>query len=98
MISSTSFFFILFFIIVLCLFTESYEHLEADVTTQDPQKLLKLNIPILGDSLFKDVATYMNDDLWVNKHGQTGIQKCIKKCEGNCVQYGYSGQAMCFTK
>ncbi len=72
--------------------------MSQDTATKNPQDLLKTNIPILGDSLFADVVTYINDDLWVNPNGMTGIEKCIKKCKGNCVEYGYSGLAMCFEK
>jgi hypothetical protein len=74
------------------------EYLSQDFTTTNPQDLLKVNIPILGDSLFNDVITYINDELWQNPMGKTGIQKCKEECKGRCVEYGISRQAMCFPK
>lgn len=88
----TLLFFILF---VLCLINNySKEHLLKNTT--NPQDLLKIHLPILGDSLFDSLVTYMNDDMWSNPSGKTGIEKCKMTCKGKCVEYGISGNAMCF--
>ena len=55
----------------------------------------------LEDSLFANVITYDNDDV-DNQHmsfDRLGIGKCLKNpdCE-SCVEYGVTGQAMCFPK
>lgn len=89
---------IFFIFFVLYLIDGTQEHLSQDFTPTNPQDLLKANIPILGDSLFENVITYVNDDLWLDPSGQTGIQKCKTKCNGRCIEYGISGQAMCFPK
>lgn len=89
---------VFFIVLILYLINETQEHLSQDFTTTNPQDLLKENIPILGDSLFENVITYINDDLWLNPLGQTGVHKCKKECTGRCVEYGISGQAMCFPK
>jgi hypothetical protein len=28
----------------------------------------------------------------------SGVCKCIKECDGNCLEYGYTGDAICFPK
>jgi len=92
---------IFFILILLCVISTYHENFSQDFTTDDPQLLLKINIPILGDSLFDNTILYGNDDLWKNPLGKTGFQKCIKECEnkkiGKCVAYGFTGNAMCFT-
>lgn len=46
------------------------------------------------DPLFSDVIFYMGDG---TLDGEIGIEKCIKKCKnGNCVEYGITGDAYCF--
>lgn len=78
------------------MFSKCHEGLSKDFTTTNSTNLLKINIPLLGDSMFDNITTYVNDDLWKNPAGKTGIQKCHELCKGNCVQYGYTGDAMCF--
>ena len=47
---------------------------------------------LLNDPLFRDVIYYEND----MKTGQVGINSCVEKCSGNCVEYGQTGNAYCF--
>lgn len=28
----------------------------------------------------------------------SGICKCMRECDGNCLEYGYTGDALCFPK
>lgn len=77
---------------------ETQEHLSHDMTKANPHDVLKENIPILGDSLFDNTVTYINDDLWLNPSSKTGIQKCKEVCEGRCMEYGITGHALCFAK
>ena len=63
-----------------------------------PTDAINLNIPILGDKLFEDVIKYINDDIDSNPNGLTGVTKCINKCKGNCLEFGITGNAMCFPK
>jgi hypothetical protein len=30
--------------------------------------------------------------------GELGLEKCIKNCDGMCVEYGMTGDAFCFPK
>ena len=49
---------------------------------------------ILKDMFFQDVVMIDNDeDL---STGMLGIDKCMDQCNGNCVEYGITGQGMCF--
>lgn len=44
------------------------------------------------DKIFNDVYSYENDqNLEI-----LGIDKCLKDCNGNCVEYGQTGTAFCF--
>jgi hypothetical protein len=46
------------------------------------------------DPLFSDVIFYMGDG---TLDGELGLEKCLKQCKnGNCVEYGITGDAYCF--
>jgi len=46
------------------------------------------------DPLFSDVVFYMGDG---TLEGEIGLEKCLKQCKnGNCVEYGVTGDAYCF--
>lgn len=47
----------------------------------------------LYDKLFDDVTTYGND--W---DGRLGLDKCLEVCNGVCLEYGVTGNALCFPK
>ena len=51
------------------------------------------NYSLLNDPLFKDVVYYENDN-----NGRLGLDMCIESCDGNCVEYGQTGNAYCFPK
>ncbi len=50
--------------------------------------------PLQGE-LFDDVIMYIGDR---TLEGELGLEKCIKKCDGMCVEYGMTGDAFCFPK
>jgi hypothetical protein len=50
--------------------------------------------PLQGQ-LFDDVIMYIGDK---TLEGELGLEKCIKKCDGMCVEYGMTGDAFCFPK
>lgn len=57
-----------------------------------PKKNIKIDV--LEDPLFKDVIMIDNDeDPYI---GMLGIDKCMERCNGNCVEYGITGQGLCF--
>lgn len=60
--------------------------------------LMKKNMSIFGDNVFDNVTGYINDDLNANPNALTGLDKCINQCNGYCVEYGLTGNAMCFPK
>jgi hypothetical protein len=40
---------------------------------------------------FEDIIAYDNDP-----NGRMGLDKCIEKCQGYCVEFGQTGDAMCY--
>lgn len=51
------------------------------------------------DKLFDNVVYYPNEynnDYELNDITSTGIEKCKKECQGNCVEFGQSSIAYCF--
>jgi hypothetical protein len=52
------------------------------------------NYSLLNDPLFKDVIYYENNV----QTGRLGLDMCIEECNGNCVEYGQTGNAYCFPK
>lgn len=91
---------VILILLIMCVFyilsTNTSEYLLQDFTSEDPHKVLKINIPILQDSLFENTITFVNDDLWKNPQGKTGIEKCYQLCNGTCVEHGVTGTALCF--
>lgn len=62
-------------------------------TNGDKSKTLVRQIDILEDGSFSDVVLYKSEHII----GQsTGLDKCLEKCNGTCVEFGYSGDTMCF--
>ena len=50
---------------------------------------------ITDDTLFNDTKLIRGDQTLT---GELGLEKCIKKCDGMCVEYGVTGDAFCFPK
>jgi len=50
--------------------------------------------PLQGQ-LFDNVIMYSGDK---TLEGELGLEKCINKCNGMCVEYGITGDAFCFPK
>jgi len=48
--------------------------------------------PLQGQ-LFDNVIMYSGDK---TLEGELGLEKCINKCNGMCVEYGITGDAFCF--
>ena len=47
------------------------------------------------DKLFDDVKMYKSD---IKDLKKAGIYECLEKCNGECVEYGVTGNAFCFPK
>ena len=50
------------------------------------------NYSLLNDPLFKDVIYYENNV----ETEKLGLDTCIEECNGNCVEYGQTGNSYCF--
>ncbi len=95
--------FILVIILILVIlfllrnYSEHYTILENDNTTKLSSTLPNQNTrqgsdPLDGQ-LFEDVLLYKSDN---SLEGKLGLEKCIKKCKGMCVEYGMTGDAYCY--
>jgi hypothetical protein len=76
---------------------EHYIILNNDNTTKLSSTLPKQNTrqgtdPLDGQ-LFEDVLLYKGDN---TLEGELGLEKCIKKCKGMCVEYGMTGDSYCY--
>jgi hypothetical protein len=56
----------------------------------DLRKVKPLNL-LTEDILFKDIVPYENQI-----DGRLGLDMCLEKCNGTCVEYGVTGNAYCF--
>jgi hypothetical protein len=50
---------------------------------------------ITDDTLFNDTKLIKGDGTLT---GEIGLEKCIKTCDGMCVEYGITGDAFCFPR
>lgn len=49
------------------------------------------------DDMYSHKDIYDDAIYYEHKEGEfSGIEKCIKECKGNCVEYGYTANAWCF--
>ncbi len=80
--------FIMISIIILFYKNESYNVIKPDNTStlssSLQQKGMRQGSDALDGLLFEDVD------------GELGLEKCIKKCKGMCVEFGMTGDAYCF--
>ncbi|ARF08828.1 hypothetical protein Catovirus_1_878 [Catovirus CTV1] len=75
---------LILFLMLYCLYySKKYESFWIDETKPK----------ILDDKLFDDVTTYENDE-----DGRLGLDKCIAANCGVCLEYGLTGNALCFPK
>jgi hypothetical protein len=63
--------------------------------TFDDIRKIKTIPELKDDKLFDDITTYDNDK---DDNGLTGLDKCIKSCNGMCVEFGVTGVATCYNK
>jgi len=89
---------ILLLIILLFNYNENYQILENNKITQSstlPKTGIRQGSDPLDGTLFSDVIMYMNDPVL---DGEIGVEKCIRNCNGMCVEYGMTGDCFCFPK
>ena len=53
---------------------------------------------LLDDELFKSIVVYNNDEDPYEPGGRLGIDKCLDKCSGRCIEFGITGIGYCFPK
>jgi len=89
--------FIMISIIILFYKNESYNVIKPDNTStlssSLQQKGMRQGSDALDGLLFEDVNMYESEH---NVDGELGLEKCIKKCKGMCVEFGMTGDAYCF--
>lgn len=47
-------------------------------------------------SQFDNISVYNNEDSKDGTYAEIGYDKCMKRCEGYCVEYGMTGTAFCY--
>ena len=62
-------------------------------SNQMQKKGVKEGSDALDGLLFEDVKLYESEH---TVDGELGVEKCIKKCKGMCVEYGMTSDAFCF--
>ena len=60
-----------------------------------PSNKIKQGSDQFNDTVFNDVKMFIGDR---TLGGELGLEKCIKGCDGMCVEYGLTGDAFCFPK
>lgn len=51
---------------------------------------------LLDDALFKSIVVFNNDEDPYEPGGRLGIDKCLDKCTGRCIEFGVTGVGYCF--
>ncbi len=77
---------------------ENYTIIENEKKSQSsilPRTGIRQGSDPLESNLFNDVIMYIGERTLT---GELGLEKCIKKCNGMCVEYGMTGDAFCFPK
>ena len=60
------------------------------------QGLYSQSALFLDDPLFADVGLYNNDINPYVAGEESGLEKCLYDCNGNCVEFGVTGITFCF--
>ena len=83
-------------LILLANVNEHYTIVQNDKKSSSsilPQTGIRQGSDPLDSGLFDDVIMYIGDR---TLDGELGLEKCIGKCSGTCVEYGMTGDAFCF--
>jgi hypothetical protein len=67
-----------------------YSNIMYNKKFDDLRKVKPLNL-LTEDVLFKDMILYENQI-----DGRLGLDICLEKCDGTCVEYGVTGNTYCF--
>lgn len=91
-------------LLIILLISKKYEYFEENETEENEtegneteenlnseEKPTKKNpTNFLLDDIYEKTTQYDNDN------GRLGIDICLEKCKGNCVELGISGFSFCF--
>lgn len=84
--------------IVLIIKKNQYEFMDSLNETLKTKDIL--TVPdIMIDPMFEDIIFYQNDDVIdypTYKLGKLGLHKCFELCNGSCVEFGITGNCLCF--
>lgn len=78
--------FVVLVFFIFCIIISTKYRCEPFLTDEKKPKFLY-------DKLFDDVTTYDNDP-----DGRLGLDKCLEANCGVCLEYGVTGNALCFPK
>lgn len=93
---------ILVFLLIICftylVFSRSHKQINEGFNPDYTNKIAPFHGEDYYDTLFDDVLYFPNE---VDKKtgwttGVTGFMRCKYNCAGNCMEYGYTGNAYCF--
>lgn len=77
--------------IVLILILSYFVFVRKTENFGDPASVKRIPDILDLKQQFDDMIVYDND-----ADGRLGLDKCIEKCNGYCVEYGLTGSAYCF--
>jgi nitrogen fixation-related uncharacterized protein len=68
-----------------------------EIREKHPINSLNMETSIFKENNSNDMCTpkYNNDE---NKGIDSGIKDCIKNCDGECLEFGVTGNALCFLR
>lgn len=81
---------ILLLIIIYLLFITRYDYFDNLDPQETPTKLNPTTFVL--DDIYEKTQQFDN-----SSDGRLGIDKCYENCKGNCVEFGITGFAFCFT-
>lgn len=82
--------------------TSNDEHYYNTVTQKESNPLtediMSESLNILLDPVFSNIIVFNNDTNPYAEGETIGLDKCLKQCNGDCVEFGITGIATCFPK
>ena len=77
---------------------EALENIQEQTSENNTIKQKKQGANFLGNNRTQQLdKLYENTDTYENIEGREGLDICMEKCKGNCVEFGMHGKAFCFT-
>lgn len=87
---------IILIIIVILFFNNNPPRSEAFENAHVSFYRLPNNMPLEDDNLFKNVIEFQNDDNPYAPGQQSSLEKCMKGCNGVCLEMGNGSMTTCF--